>query len=89
MPFLYKKDVELLKKITRVIGDQVVTFYIIKKRYKFFNGLFQYTENKLVSNYNPFNVKPDDRYKTTMELEAARYSILSTYNDLMIGHLDD
>ena len=83
MNFIYSTDLEVLRKFTRVIDTTVVVFYLVKKTYKFFGGLFKYTSKTMKISYDMKSVPEDKRYKTAMGIKAAGYNILYNESELM------
>ncbi len=88
LEFFYIKEYKQLKKFIRVIGPQVVTFYIVKKTRKYIGGLIQTDSNVLLDDYNASNVSDEDKYYIDMSVHAAAYTILATEWKTMINHIE-
>lgn len=86
--FFYTKEYKQLKKYIRVIGPQVITFYVMKKTKKFLGGLIEVNSNILMDDYNSSKVSDDEKYFMDMSVHAAAYTILATEWKTMINHID-
>lgn len=78
-----------MKKTTRVIGDQVITFYILRKHYSLFGGFMEFTNKVIVSDYDPRKVDLEHKYEIDMGVRAAIYTMLSTEHKLMTNYLEE
>lgn len=83
--YLYRHRRIQRLKVSRVVGTEVVTFRIVKDSYRFFGGLLAYEVRRLEDDFEACNVPQNMLYVTMMELEAARYSILSRCHDMMLA----
>lgn len=88
MPFLFSKKVKILKKITRIINDYIITFYIIDKRYKIL-GFMEFSSREVVSDYDPCKVDLDEKYETDMFVHAVEYTILTSNHELLTNHIKE
>lgn len=87
--FLETTEIIVLKKYIRVVGSEVVTFKLIKKKWKYFGGSFQICHNMVINDYNRNRVPVEFRYCTDIGVEAAKTAILSANWALIIDHLND
>lgn len=84
--FFYIKEYKQLKKFIRVIGSQVVTFYIVKKTKKYLGGLIETNANVLWDDYDSKKVSDDEKYYMDMSVHAAAFTILATEWTTMLNH---
>lgn len=87
MSWLYEKTSTILTKDVRVIGNQVINFYIVKTKYKFL--FFEFSSKQLRSDYDPKKVDQKDQYKITMAVKSAGYNILSNNAELMTNYIEE
>ena len=84
--YLYRHRRILLKRFSRVLGDSVVHFKLVRDSYRFLNGFFAYETNALRDDLDLNTVPVERRYKMAMMLKGARYAILSRHWKTMVCH---
>lgn len=84
--YLYRHRRILLKRFSRVLGDRVVHFKLVRDSYRFLNGFFAYETNALRDDLDLNTVPVERRYRMAMMLKEARYAILSRHWKTMVCH---
>jgi hypothetical protein len=84
--FLFLKEETVLKKFIRVIDNEVITFYIVRKTVKILGGIIRFDNNILYHDYNSDDISAEKKYYMDMHVMAARYTILANEWKTMLNH---
>ena len=87
--YMETTEMVVLRKYIRVIESEVVTFKIVKKKWKYLGGALQICHNMVIDDYDRDKIPIDNRYCIDIGVEAARTSILAANWVLMVDHTTD
>ena len=84
--YLYRHRRILLKRFSRVLGDRVVRFQLVRDSYRFLGGLVAFESNSLRDDLEFGDVPSERKYVMSMMLKEARYAILARHWKAMVCH---